>query len=149
MPRGGEVNLSLCCGACGGKCCRHHPHLTQQEYEILRKFCGEKVDACEPEEIQPGVWRLKGDCPALWKTGCCIPPESRPLVCQLYPFTAFRTDSGWILLLDVKGCPFWNIWGEQYRFLEAILMRHLKEALRRSQEEYETRRDTLKAVAHG
>jgi Fe-S-cluster containining protein len=125
-----QPNLRQFCAACGGKCCRLHPNLTQQEYDLLRKHLGEAaLQAAEPQEIQPGVWRLKGDCPALGpgSSGCRIPAAERPLVCLLYPFHAARTEDGWILLLDVKGCPFWMQWGEQYHWMEEALLRHLKE----------------------
>jgi Fe-S-cluster containining protein len=119
------------CKECGGKCCHHQIHMTDGEYERLRKIIGDEECAKgNPIVEERAGWIVfQKTCPCLTETGCKIEnPEDRPMVCQLYPFIPLQISNGlWLILLTVPGCPNWALFGAQYEEAQMKFKEWLRE----------------------
>jgi Fe-S-cluster containining protein len=105
------------CRDCGGNCCRH-PNMTKEEYQrLVDKLGFEKVRAAKPKRV--GAWLMfMENCPGKLPDGCILSYEERPLGCRIYPFVAIPALGGSVLghelLLDLRHCPHWKEFGDQY-----------------------------------
>ncbi len=117
------------CKTCGGKCCRHYPHIREKELPKIKEFLGEDpYNAAKPYESLPGYWKFSIPCPLFdEETGCRLPYNDRPMICRLYPFSPLPCKEGYILLLDVAGCPSWMDFGQRYKEAEAVFVKILEE----------------------
>jgi hypothetical protein len=111
------TNSPELCSECGGNCCRH-PNMTDREYQRLVDVIGEKkAKAAGPEQMGTW-WMFREKCPGKLPDGCALTYEERPLCCKLYPFVAIPAITGSIigheLLLDIRHCPRWKEFGDQY-----------------------------------
>jgi Fe-S-cluster containining protein len=77
----------------------------------------------------PGWMRPEHEtCPALGETGCRLEFEQRPLACQLYPFQfATMVDKTYMIFLDVRICPSWKVFGEDYEGAVEMFKAYMKE----------------------
>lgn len=101
------------CAECGGRCC-NAPAMMSHEVLIMIAKLGLRDQRFRQEA--PGWFRPDHKtCPALGESGCRLSSEARPLACQLYPFQfATLADKSYMIFLDVRICPAWRVFGEDY-----------------------------------
>jgi Fe-S-cluster containining protein len=130
------------CALCGGRCCRAPAMMA---HEVLMMVSALDIKGQKFVAAGPGWFRPDHDtCPALGEAGCRLEPEVRPIACQLYPFQfATLEDRSYMIFLDVRICPHWAEWGEDYAGAEGLFkeyMQRVRDATRPIQRD-ETRPD--------